>query len=154
MTELSAAPVGEPPTGSALGPDLGYAGLATRAISFTIDAALITVVDVVVGVAAALILSLLHIPHGLRTVLAVRKAHAATVPPVPSQELRDRILGLCLAAMGGLKKRLVTQQKVPMGAFGFGFHWCLFLRKESREKGPAPAKASAVRHARYRRLTS
>ena len=48
-----------------------YVGLATRAVSFTIDAALITLVDIVVGVGAALILSLLHIPHDVRTVLAV-----------------------------------------------------------------------------------
>jgi uncharacterized RDD family membrane protein YckC len=76
MSGLSAAPVGELPTGSALDQDLRYVGLATRVISFVIDAALITVVDVVVGVGAALILSLLHIPHGLRTVLAVIAAVA------------------------------------------------------------------------------
>ena len=49
---------------------LSYVGLATRIVSFTIDAALITVIDVVIGVAAALILSLLHIPHGLSVILA------------------------------------------------------------------------------------
>jgi uncharacterized RDD family membrane protein YckC len=58
-------PVGTPPD-----PAPGYVGLATRIVSFTIDAALITVIDVVIGVAAALILSLLHIPHGLRVILA------------------------------------------------------------------------------------
>jgi uncharacterized RDD family membrane protein YckC len=47
-----------------------YVGLATRVVSFTIDAALITVIDVVIGVAAALILSLLHLPHELRVILA------------------------------------------------------------------------------------
>jgi len=47
----------------------GYAGLATRVISFTIDAALITLVDIVIGVGASLILGLLHIPHELRTLL-------------------------------------------------------------------------------------
>lgn len=71
MTGVSAAPLGEASIGSALDQEPRYVGLATRAISFVVDAALITVVDVVVGVAAALILSLLHIPHGLRTVLAV-----------------------------------------------------------------------------------
>lgn len=71
MSGVSAAPVGEALTGPAPGQDLRYVGLATRVISFTIDAALITVVDVVVGVGAALILSLLHLPHELRTILAV-----------------------------------------------------------------------------------
>jgi uncharacterized RDD family membrane protein YckC len=71
MSGMSVAPVGEVPTGFALDQDPRYVGLATRVISFVIDAALITVVDVVVGVGAALILSLLHIPHELRTVLAV-----------------------------------------------------------------------------------
>ena len=40
-------------------------------VSFLVDAALITVVDVVMGVGAALILSVLHLPHELRTILAV-----------------------------------------------------------------------------------
>ncbi|HEY1517022.1 MAG TPA: RDD family protein [Solirubrobacteraceae bacterium] len=71
MSGLSATPVGKAPAGLVLDQGLRYGGLATRVISFTIDAALITVVDVVVGVAAALILSLLHIPHELRTILAV-----------------------------------------------------------------------------------
>ena len=71
MSGLPAAPAGEPLTGTAHAPDLRFAGLATRVVSFLVDAALITVVDVVVGVGAALILSLLHIPHGLRTILAV-----------------------------------------------------------------------------------
>ena len=48
-------------------------------VSFVIDAALITVVDVVVGVGAALILSFLHIPHELRTILAVIGAVAFVV---------------------------------------------------------------------------
>jgi uncharacterized RDD family membrane protein YckC len=71
MAELSAAPVDEAPAAPALAQDLRYVGLATRAISFVVDAALITVVDVIVGVAAALILSFLHIPHDLRVILTV-----------------------------------------------------------------------------------
>jgi uncharacterized RDD family membrane protein YckC len=46
-------------------------------ISFVIDAALITLVDIVLGVGAALILSLLHIPHDLRIVLAALGGAAA-----------------------------------------------------------------------------
>jgi uncharacterized RDD family membrane protein YckC len=76
MSGLPAAGLGEPPVVAAPARPTGYAGLATRVVSFTIDAALITVVDVIIGVGAALILSLLHIPHGLRTVLAVIGAAA------------------------------------------------------------------------------
>jgi uncharacterized RDD family membrane protein YckC len=71
MSGLPAAGVGEAPIAAVPAQPIGYAGLATRVVSFTIDAALITIVDVVIGVGAALILSLLHIPHGLRTILAV-----------------------------------------------------------------------------------
>jgi uncharacterized RDD family membrane protein YckC len=71
MVGVPAAGASAALAGTASDQPVGYAGLATRVISFTIDAALITVVDVIVGVAAALILSFLHIPHGLRTVLAV-----------------------------------------------------------------------------------
>jgi uncharacterized RDD family membrane protein YckC len=70
-TAIAAVPEGSPSDG-----ELRYAGLATRAISFTIDAALIALVDIVVGVGAALILGLLHIPHDLRTVLAAVGAAA------------------------------------------------------------------------------
>jgi len=46
-----------------------YAGLVTRAIAFALDAAVIDIVAIVVAVGVALILSVLHIPKGLRTVL-------------------------------------------------------------------------------------
>jgi uncharacterized RDD family membrane protein YckC len=68
---LPAAPAGQAPTGTARVQDLRYAGLATRAVSFAIDAALIAVVDIIVGIGAALILALLYIPSELRTILAV-----------------------------------------------------------------------------------
>jgi uncharacterized RDD family membrane protein YckC len=61
---VSAGP--EPPDG-----EQRYVGLVTRAIAFAIDAAVIDVVALVVGVAAALILSVLHLPKDLKTVLAV-----------------------------------------------------------------------------------
>jgi uncharacterized RDD family membrane protein YckC len=51
-------------------PTLRYAGLVTRAISFAADAAVINLAATVVGVGAALILSLLHLPKELKTVLA------------------------------------------------------------------------------------
>jgi uncharacterized RDD family membrane protein YckC len=56
---------------------VAYVGLVTRVISFAIDAALITLVDIIIGVGAALILSLLHLPHGLRIVLAALGGAAA-----------------------------------------------------------------------------
>ncbi|HTX31119.1 MAG TPA: RDD family protein [Solirubrobacteraceae bacterium] len=46
-----------------------YVGLSTRAIAFAVDAALIDVVAVIVALGAALILSVLHIPGGVRTAL-------------------------------------------------------------------------------------
>jgi uncharacterized RDD family membrane protein YckC len=76
MSSGPVAPSGEVPIGTPPREALSYVGLATRVVSFTIDAALITVVDVVIGVAAALILSLLHIPHGLRTILTAIGAAA------------------------------------------------------------------------------
>jgi uncharacterized RDD family membrane protein YckC len=48
-----------------------YVGLATRAISFAFDAAVINLIATIVGVGAALILSLLHLPPAVRTVLTV-----------------------------------------------------------------------------------
>ncbi|MBV8947597.1 MAG: RDD family protein [Solirubrobacterales bacterium] len=48
-----------------------YVGLATRAISFAIDAAIIDLVAIVVGIGASLILSLLYLPGDIKTVLAV-----------------------------------------------------------------------------------
>lgn len=73
---LPAAPTGEAPTGTPRDQDLRYAGLATRIVSFLVDAALITVVDIIVGIGAALILAVLHIPSGLKTILAVIGAAA------------------------------------------------------------------------------
>jgi uncharacterized RDD family membrane protein YckC len=48
---------------------LRYVGLATRVVAFVIDAALITLVAFIVEVAGGLILSVLHIPSDLRTLL-------------------------------------------------------------------------------------
>lgn len=76
MSGLTAAGMGDAPVLSAPAQPTSYAGLATRIVSFAIDAAIITVVDVIIGVGAALILSLLHIPHDLRTILAVLGAAA------------------------------------------------------------------------------
>lgn len=69
MTELPAAPVAQAPTGTPSDQDPQYVGLATRIVSFVVDAALITVVDIVIGIGAALILSLLHLPHEVKTIL-------------------------------------------------------------------------------------
>ena len=53
-------------------PDAGlpYPGLATRGLSFALDAAVINVVAIIVGVGASLILSVLHLPGALKTILA------------------------------------------------------------------------------------
>jgi uncharacterized RDD family membrane protein YckC len=51
--------------------DPRYIGLMTRGIAFVIDAALISLVAFLVGAAVALIGSLFHFPHGLKTILAI-----------------------------------------------------------------------------------
>lgn len=48
-----------------------YVGLATRVISFAIDAAVVNLVAVVVGLGASLILSLLHLPSVIKAILVV-----------------------------------------------------------------------------------
>ena len=68
---LPAAPAAQALTGTAADENLRYVGLVTRGVSFVIDAALITLVDILVGIGAALILSVLHVPHDLRVILAV-----------------------------------------------------------------------------------
>jgi hypothetical protein len=102
MSGLPAAGVGDAPALAAPAQPTGYAGLATRVVSFAIDAALITIVDVIIGVGAALILSLLHIPHGrehdrLRCQAACRSAGALSDPP----RSRRRGGGRALASIRG-----------------------------------------------------
>jgi uncharacterized RDD family membrane protein YckC len=59
------------PTAPTVAPPVRYVGLATRAISFAIDAAVIDVVAIIVGLGASLILSLVHLPKEVKTILAV-----------------------------------------------------------------------------------
>ncbi len=58
------------PTAPTAAPPVRYVGLATRAISFAIDAAVIDLVAVIVGLGASLILSVLHLPGEVKTILA------------------------------------------------------------------------------------
>jgi uncharacterized RDD family membrane protein YckC len=69
MSRLAGGAVGVAPVLAVPDPEIGYVGLATRAISFALDAALVNLVATGVGVGAALILSLLHLPHGLKEIL-------------------------------------------------------------------------------------
>lgn len=48
-----------------------YVGLTTRAIAFALDAAVINLVAVIVELGAALIISLLHLPHDVKSALVV-----------------------------------------------------------------------------------
>src|ERR1700759_2717269 len=50
-------------------PEPRYVGLATRAIAFALDAALINVVAIVTALGASLILSIVHLPSSLHTFL-------------------------------------------------------------------------------------
>lgn len=65
-----AAPESDAPAEPEPEQEMRYVGLATRVISFAIDAAVINVVATIVGVGAALILSILHLPKDLHGVLA------------------------------------------------------------------------------------
>lgn len=76
MNVLPGSAWSETPVVAAGEPETRYAGLVTRAISFAIDAAVIDLVAVIVGVGAALILSLLHLPNDFKTVLVVIGAGA------------------------------------------------------------------------------
>jgi len=60
-------------------PDRGYAGLATRALAFAIDGAIVNAVAWSVALVVALGLSLFEIPDDLRTVLAAAGAVVALV---------------------------------------------------------------------------
>jgi uncharacterized RDD family membrane protein YckC len=63
--------VGAVPALAVADQETAYVGLATRAISFALDGAVINLVATVVGVGSALILSLLHLPHSIKEVLVV-----------------------------------------------------------------------------------
>jgi uncharacterized RDD family membrane protein YckC len=67
----AAAPVAQPEAAVEAAVRLRYIGLSTRVISFTLDAAVIDLVAVIVGIGASLILSLLHITGTLKAILAV-----------------------------------------------------------------------------------
>jgi uncharacterized RDD family membrane protein YckC len=72
MTSLPEPPGTDTPAGrpSEVGaPTKHYVGLLTRVIAFVLDAALINLVAIIVAIGAALILSLLHLPKDLKTVL-------------------------------------------------------------------------------------
>jgi uncharacterized RDD family membrane protein YckC len=64
------------PTGP---PPVRYIGLVTRAIAFAIDATVINLVATIVGLGAALILSVLHVPKKEHTLLGVIGAGAFVV---------------------------------------------------------------------------
>lgn len=68
----------QPTRGEALDADTRYVGLATRVVAFAIDATLISAVTLIVDGAGALILSLLHLPKEVRTVI-VAIAGAASI---------------------------------------------------------------------------
>jgi uncharacterized RDD family membrane protein YckC len=73
MTAIAASSKGEGEEArpAAAEPEPRYSGLATRGIAFVIDAALIDLVAVIVAAAAALIVTIFHFPHEVRTVLKV-----------------------------------------------------------------------------------
>lgn len=70
MVTLPGSAAGAMPAATLPEAGLRYPGLATRGISFALDAAVINLVAIVVGVGASLILSILHLPGALKTILA------------------------------------------------------------------------------------
>lgn len=71
MSRLPGSATSAAPAVAAPASGVRYVGLMTRALSFAIDAAVINLVATIVGVGAALILSLLHVPQVVRTILEV-----------------------------------------------------------------------------------
>jgi uncharacterized RDD family membrane protein YckC len=69
MSGLADAPADASQLEEAREDEVTYAGLATRVIAFVIDAALISVVAIMVGVGAALIQGILHLPGGVQTLI-------------------------------------------------------------------------------------
>jgi uncharacterized RDD family membrane protein YckC len=69
MSALSAFPDSEMSVQATTDQTVPHVGLVTRAIAFTVDAALIILVAIVVGVGVSLILSRFHFAKGLHTVL-------------------------------------------------------------------------------------
>jgi uncharacterized RDD family membrane protein YckC len=65
-----ASPAGAAPAAAPLETGFPYVGLVTRAISFALDAVVLNLVAIIVGLGASLILSLLHLPTPVKTILA------------------------------------------------------------------------------------
>jgi uncharacterized RDD family membrane protein YckC len=70
MVSLPGSDAGATPAVTLPEAGLPYPGLATRGISFALDAMVINLVAIIVGIGASLILSLLHLPGVLKTILA------------------------------------------------------------------------------------
>ena len=93
-------------------PALRYPGLATRILSFTVDAALITLVAIIVSVGAALILTLLHFSKDHDAVLAIRHrnsnairaATSCSAPPISDSP--DVSVGGVTAVVAGRGQRV------------------------------------------------
>ena len=65
--QAAARRVHGPPAEEAVTVEVGYAGLVTRTVAFAIDAAVINLVAVVVGVVVALVFSVIPESHDVRT---------------------------------------------------------------------------------------
>ncbi len=69
MSTPPGSAIGAAPAPAVSAEEIAYVGLVTRAIAFALDGAVVNLVATVVGVGAALILSLLHLPHPLKEIL-------------------------------------------------------------------------------------
>jgi uncharacterized RDD family membrane protein YckC len=68
---VAPAPAVDVAVQAGLAEDVQYVGLATRAISWVIDAVLINLVAIITGLGVALVLSIFHLPTQIPTLMAL-----------------------------------------------------------------------------------
>jgi uncharacterized RDD family membrane protein YckC len=131
MRSAGASAVAEPAPAA----ERAYQGLATRAIAFTLDAALINLVAIVVAGAISLMLSVLHLPHGLDDVLIASGAavyvlwsvaYFVTFWSATGQTPGDRVMHIAVRRADGdapigparalLRLVALTLAVIPLGA--------------------------------------
>ncbi len=144
MSGIPGSHLSETPVQAEREPVVRYVGLATRVIAFVLDAALINLVAVVVEVGAALILSLLHLPNGLKAVVIALGAAAYVLWTIAyfvafwsttGQTPGNRVMQIRVVRAGGgpLKPRaaLVRCIGIVLAALPLfaGYVWILFDAK-------------------------
>ena len=134
MERVRAAEASTPADGALAGEPV-YIGLVTRVIAFTLDAALINIVAILVAGAVSLMLSVLHLSHELDEVLIASGAGAyllwtvgyfVTFWSATGQTPGDRVMHIAVRPAGGgatigparalLRLVALTLAAIPLGA--------------------------------------